>query len=153
MKIENVISTLCAGAVWHGAGAGAGAGVCLWLLRHLRLLRLPQDVEDTSALESAKVEDCVHTVLSLVGGNVIPGSGPCFDVSLEGQRVFLRAISEHSVAGPGCGSELDSKRVWLEGFARAILVRCPSADVPCRYRKLREVLRSYVREETTHPPT
>ena len=74
-------------------------------------------------LSSAQVEDCVHTVLSLVGGTVVPGSGTNFDVKSEGQRVFLRAGADGGAAGG-----LDSKRVWLEGFARAIRVRSPGAD-------------------------
>ena len=100
----------------------------------------------------------LHSVASLVGGNVIPGTGNTFDVATETQRIFLKAIDADEVRrrGPrtsepssasGHIHRADYKKVWLEGFARAILVRSQGSEPG--YRKLRDVVRSYVRSKHT----
>ena len=44
----------------------------------------------------------LHSVASLVGGTVIPGTGNTFDVSTKTQRIFLKAIDVDEV-GPKVG--------------------------------------------------
>ena len=104
----------------------------------------------------------LHSVASLVGGNVIPGTGNTFDVATETQRIFLKAIDADEVrrrgrrtSEPSSASghihRADYKKVWLEGFARAILVRSRGSEQG--YRKLRDVVHSYVRSAITHKST
>ena len=102
-------------------------------------------------MTSAELQEHLHSVISLVGGNVIPGDGNTFDVATEQQRIFLRVVDSSSFAKvrestrrKGEEGQIDYKSVWLEGFARAILIRNPN-NSSGGYLKLRDILRSYVR--------